>query len=166
MLTPLRAEVNLLLAATPSRRKPALRRSDVQDALLATDLPLAADAEDVRRFVSAAEEAGWQVEPADNGWLLMDKPVPVPDAEIPMAVGECGCCLSLLLRHPEDGEAAVLIREIVRAAEAGLQPFERLCARIHRELAAMLRRREPLPGAIVPYLSRAYRDLTDGRNSR
>ena len=75
MLTPLRAEVNALLADTPVRRKPALRRSSVPDALLATDLPHAADAQAVEGVLRRAEAMGWHVYAAQNGWLLLDKPV-------------------------------------------------------------------------------------------
>ena len=45
MLRALRAQVNAALAEVPVRRRPALRRSDAPDALLATDLPHAAEAE-------------------------------------------------------------------------------------------------------------------------
>lgn len=165
MLTPLRAEVNALLGQIAVRRRPALRRSDAQGALLATDLPLAAEETAVRAFIAAAEAAGWQVSQAENGWLLLDKSVPDPMEAIPPVLnGECGCCLSLLLRHQEDGDAAELIREVVRAEEAGEAPFRRLCGTLHTRLAAMLRLRQPLPGRLTPYLLHAYRMYYDGRN--
>lgn len=164
MLTPLRAEVNALLARTTVQRRPALRRSDAPDALLATDLPYAAEAMAVADFISRAEAAGWYVKRAANGWLLLDKPVPVPGVDMPAsASGECGCCLSLLARHPGDGGAAGLIREVVRAEEAGAIAFERLCGDLHARFAAMLRLHQPLPGALTPYLIHAYRKLYDGR---
>ena len=155
MLTPLRAEVNALLADTPVRRKPALRRSSAPDALLATDLPHAADAQAVEGFLRRAEAMGWHVYAAQNGWLLMDKPVPVPAWSMPETAGHCGCCISLLQRHPEAGEAGGYIREVVRAEEAGAGDFIRLCERMHAEFAAMLRQHQPLPGALLPYLAHA-----------
>ena len=164
MLTPLRAEVNALLAETPVRRKAALRRSDAPDALLATDLPYAAAPADAADFIERAEAAGWAVNRAENGWLLLDKPVPVPVASVPeRAEGACGCCLSLLLRHPDDGSARELIRELVRAEEAGNVAFERFCTALHSHLAALLRLRQPLPGALLPYLAHAYATIADRR---
>ncbi len=173
MLTALRAEVNALLAATPVRRKPALRRSDAPDALLATDLPFAADADAAADFIERAASAGWRVRTAENGWLLLDRDVPVPADAIPAeAPGECGCCLSLLARHPQDGDAGEMIRRVVKAQEAGWRTFERLCGQLHAELAEMLRLHEPLPGALIPYLAYAYVSiknqyvsLTDGRRA-
>lgn len=164
MLSVLRAEVNVLLAKTPVRRKPALRRADAQGALLATDLPHAADDTATADFIARAELSAWQVSRAENGWLLLDKPVPAPQTTIPaLAEGECGCCISLLARHPEDGTAAEMIRECVRAEEAGKQTFERFCGSLHARLAAMLRQHQPLPGALLPYLAHAYRNLSDRR---
>lgn len=166
MMKSLRAEVNGVLLAAKCRRKPALRRSDAPDALLATDLPLAADADAVEAAVRRLTALGWCVWPAENGWLLLDAPVPSPEAAIPRTLaGECGCCISILLRHPEDGEAAELIRALVKAEEAGVQPFERFCAQLHGELAARLRRHEPLPGALLPYLCRAHETYDIGRTN-
>lgn len=164
MLSSLRAEINALLASADTRRRPALRRSDAPDALLATDLPHAAQDAAVVDFIRRAEAAGWRVELAQNGWLLLDKDVPVPDAEIPAcAGGPCGCCISLLARHPQDGDARRWIRRVVTAQEAGEAAFLRLCVRLHQELAAMLRLGQPLPGALLPYLARAYCDLCINR---
>lgn len=164
MLSPLRAEVNALLAQTPVRRKPALRRSDAPEALLATDLPFAAEDGAVADFIAMAEAAGWHIGRADNGWLLLDKPVPAPSADMPaQAEGECGCCISLLARHPDGGDAAELIREVVRAEEAGVRAFEQLCIRLHEDLAARLRCHQPLPGALLPYLAHAFNTLSDRR---
>ena len=71
MLTPLRREMQALLATVPVRRKPALRRSDAPEALLATDLPLAAEEAAVADFTALAENAGWTVLRRGD-WLLMD----------------------------------------------------------------------------------------------
>jgi len=166
MLTALRARVNAVLADTPVNRRPALRRSDAPDALLATDLPLAADPAAVDGFISRITALGWRVTLADNGWLLLDADVPVPTAAECTGTGECACCISLLERHRDDGDAAVWIRSAVKAAEAGKLPFERYCAALHQHLASMLRRHEPLPGALLPYLRQAAFQLYNRREDR
>jgi hypothetical protein len=102
------------------------------------------------------KEQGWTV-CERNGWLLLDAAIPTPEYAVPTApTGECGCCISLLLRHPEDAPAGDYIRSIVKAADAGRQPFERLCGQLHGELAAQLRQHQPLPGKLLPYLCAAY----------
>ncbi|MGN1019092.1 MAG: hypothetical protein ACI4O7_01860 [Aristaeellaceae bacterium] len=155
MLTPLRRNVQTLLADVPVCRKPALRRSDAPEALLATDLPLAAEDAAVEAFLAAAEDAGWTVIPRGE-WLLLDHPVDAPDCPMPERLaGEAGCCLSLLVRHGGDGAPREDIRALVKARDAGGRAVERLCAAWHREWAARLRRREPLPGGLIPYLCRA-----------
>ena len=159
MLKALRAQVQTVLYAVPARRKPALRRSDEPDALLATDLTLIAQEADVAAFVQTMAAQGWRTR-LHNGWLLLDAPVPVPEAEMPRQLaGECGCCISLLARHPDDGPAEAAIRALVKAADAGRAYVERLCGQLHGELAVSLRRRSPLPGALLPYLCRVYHDL-------
>lgn len=165
MLRALRAEVNALLNEIPTRRRPALRRSDVPGFLLATDLPHASEEAAVALFCRRAEELGWQWERAENGWLLLDKPVPPPvDDCVTDAEGECGCCLSLLARHAgENGDARELVRMLVRSHEAGARDFERFCRQLHIRFAEDLRKRQPLPANLVPYLSHAYLDLKNGR---
>lgn len=156
MLTGLRQQVQGVLYAVPAKRKPALRRSDAPDALFATDLPLVAEAEVIRDFAAHMEACGWTVRER-NGWLTLDAAVPVPETVIPAdLVGECGCCISLLLRHPEAAPAADVIRAVVKAADAGKQPFERLCTQLHGAFAAHLREHRALPGALLPYLCHAY----------
>ena len=155
MLTVLRTQVQSALYAVPTRRKPALRRSDAPDALFATDLPLVAGAAAVEAFRTDMAARDWHSE-LRNGWLILDAPVPVPEYTLPNALaGEGCCCISLLLRHPDSAPAGDYIRAVCKAAEAGRQPFERLCAQLHGEFAARLRRHEPLPGAMLPYLCRA-----------
>ena len=156
MLTTLRTQVQSVLYAVPAKRKPALRRSDAPDALFATDLPLVAEADIVQNFVADMTCLGWSVS-VRNGWLTLDAPVPVPKHAVPDTLaGECGCCISLLLRHEEEAPAADFIRAVVKAADAGKLPFERLCGQLHGEFAARLRRHEALPGALLPYLCRAH----------
>ena len=166
MLKALRARVNAVLAETEVRRPPALRRSDVPDALLATDLPVAADAEATKEFIARMTADGWRVWPAVNGWLLLDAEVPMPVGGVCIAEGECACCISLLQRHPDSGEAKVEIRALVKAAEAGAQPFARYCEQLHHHLAARLRQHEPLPGALLPYLQQACLDLHNRRENQ
>ena len=156
MLTALRRQVQSVLYAVPVSRKPALRRSDAADALFATDLPLIAEADAVQGFIADMEQRGWTVVER-NGWLLLDAAVPVPEYAVTTApAGECGCCISLLLRHMDDAPAEEHIRAVVKAADAGKQPFERLCGQLHGEFAAQLRQHQPLPGKLLPYLCAAY----------
>ena len=157
MLRALRAQAQNALGSVNVRRKPSLRRSDRPDALLATDLPLAADREAVLYFVERMTAMGWRVWEERN-WLFLDVEVPVPqDAACSEAMGELGCCLSLLERHEGSASPQETIRAIVKAAESGT--LERLCAQLHREWAAALRRHEPLPGGLQPYLIRAAKDM-------
>lgn len=156
MLRELRRQVQAVLYAVPAKRKPALRRSDAADALFATDLPLIAEADAVAAFRVELENQGWRIFER-NGWLTLDAPVPTPTCHVPADLaGECGCCISLLLRHPDNAPAADHIRAAVKAADAGRQPFERLCAQLHGEFAARLRNHQPLPGALLPCLCHAY----------
>lgn len=160
MLTPLRREMQALLATVPVRRKPALRRSDAPEALLATDLPLAAEKAAVADFTALAENAGWTVLRRGD-WLLMDHPVDAPDCPVPAELpGEAGCCLSLLLRHGGCDAPEEDIRALVKARDAGRNALERLCAAWHRDWAARLRRHEPLPGGMIPYLRGAITRVT------
>lgn len=145
-----------MLYAVPAKRKPALRRSDLADALFATDLPLVAESAEVAAFCAQLEAQGWRCG-MHNGWLTLDADIPAPDAAIPdLLAGECGCCISLLLRHPENAPAEEYIRAVVKAADAGRQPFDRLCIQLHAEFAVRLRICEALPGALLPYLCQAY----------
>ena len=155
MLTALRTQVQGVLYAVPAKRKPALRRSDVPDALFATDLPLVAEESAVAAFTADMTRLGWTIA-WRNGWLTLDAPVPAPPYPAPdMLTGECGCCISLLLRHQDDAPAEDFIRAVVKAADAGKMPFDRLCGQLHGAFAARLRRHEALPGALLPYLCRA-----------
>lgn len=155
MLTALRREIQAALAEIPARRKPALRRSDDPDALLATDLLLAADDGDVEQFKSRLVETGWRVWEKD-GWLLLDADVPIPAYGVPSeASGETGCCISVLLRHPEGDADPRTVRAIVKAAESGRPALDKLCGALHAEWAASLREHRRLPGGLLPYLCHA-----------
>ncbi|MGN0778576.1 MAG: hypothetical protein ACI4MJ_05465 [Aristaeellaceae bacterium] len=141
-----------MLAALPVARKPALRRPDAPDALLATDLPLAAEESTVQAFIAMAQAQGWTVSRWES-WLYLDHPVDAPCCPVPAVLeGEAGCCLSLLMRHADGAAPAEDIRALVKARDAGDQAIARLCAAWHRDYAARLRRHEPLPGGMIPYL--------------
>ena len=156
MLTALRRQVQAVLYAVPATRKPALRRSDAPEALFATDLPLIAGEEAVHTFIADMERQGWRLREL-NGWLALDAAIPVPEYIIPTTpAGECGCCITMLLRHQEDAWAADYIRVVVKAADAGKMPFERLCAQLHADFSVRLRKHQPLPAALLPYLCHAY----------
>lgn len=159
MLRPLRETAQAALQATPATRRPALRRSDNPDALLATDLPLLVDEAAVEAFREHMTALGWRVWKAGD-WLLMDAAVPVPEARVPGELsGEPGCCVSLLLRHPEGAHDSASIRAVLKAAESGWPTLERLCALWHAEWSAALREHRNLPGGVLPYLCRAI-DMT------
>ena len=156
MLTALRMQVQSVLYAVPAKRKPALRRSDLPTALLATDLPLVADERAVEAFRAEMTAFGWRTA-FHNGWLTLDADIPAPEYTIPATLtGECGCCISLLLRHAEDAPVEMYIREVVKAEDAGRQPLEKWCVQLHGDLAERLRKKQPLPGALLPYLCHAY----------
>jgi len=156
VLRALRFQVQQALAEVPALRKPALRRSDDPEALLATNLPLAADTDAVEAFVQRMKAQGWRMREV-RGWLLLDADVPVPEYAPVQAQGELGCCISLLSRHGGIDAPKEDIRAIVKAAEAGT--LERLCLCLHREWAALLRLHQPLPGGLKPYLCRAAQDI-------
>ncbi len=159
VLTPLRQQVQSVLYALPAKRKPALRRSDLPDALFATDLPLVAEADAVAAFRADLARLGWHTAER-SGWLTLDAPVPAPEADVPASLqGECGCCISLLLRHEGNAPAQGYIRDLAKAAEAGCQATERLCMRLHGDFALRLRRLQPLPGALLPYLCFVHNKL-------
>lgn len=159
MLSGLRLQVQSILYAMPANRKPALRRSDAEEALLATDLPTIAEEDVVQSFYERMICEGWTVA-MRNGWLILDRPVPKPETRVPaILTGECGCCISLLLRHPGTAPAETLIREAVKAADAGRGSFERFCTRLHADLAVRLRKHEDLPGMLLSYLCQAYSTL-------
>lgn len=159
MLRALRTQVQEQFAGMTLARRPALRRSDAPDALLATDLPQVADEAALAAFCREMACLGWRCIPR-NGWLLLDAPVPAPNASVPAVTdGACGCCISLLLRHPDHADAADDIRRVVKAADAGRIPFERLCKQLHGELAIRLRQGKPLPDALLPYLCQVWHDI-------
>lgn len=160
MLSALRREMQQLLAQTPASRKPALRRSDAPDALLATDLPLLAEEDDLTAFIAVAMAKGWRVSFLPNGWMALDHDVAAPDVPVPAAAeGEIGCCLSLLTRHPQGRAEAAYIRALVKADDAGKQELEKLCRTWHGDFARRLRLHQMLPG-VLPHLCAAIHHHT------
>ena len=158
MMTPMREEIRLELDRCQVKRPPVIRRSDSADALLACDLPAVASPETVTAFTIAMERRGWTVRDAFI-FLLLDKPVPVPPGGAVDAAGDTACCLALLERHPNQITDPALIRAVVKAAEEGPRPLERLCCRLHAEWAEKLRLGQPLPGALLPYLQQAAKEV-------
>ena len=165
-----RRALNSLLAREETPRKPALRRSRRPEWLYTTDLPGLISDEALTAFQRRAEAAGWICEAAE-GWLEMTRSVSTPPAgwfDGPWPP-EASCCASLLQRHFPDGRAndsgktacragrprrddsegrECENREaiaLIKAGEQGAEAYEKACAEIHREWAARLRRREPLP---------------------
>lgn len=152
MLTPLRQEVQACLSTIRCQRKPALRRTDDPDYLLMTDLPQAAMPESVAAFAAALQLRGWAVQEMP-GWLLLDHPLPAPAYTLPTDYpGELGCCMWLLRQHPGSAAPPEMLRALAKAAEQGSAQVERLCTAWHRQFAAQLRRHQPLPGGLFPYL--------------
>ncbi len=151
----LRAELQELLGSVKCSRKPVLRRSREEEHLYTTDLPAAADDENIRLFLMLAGKNGWKADPG-NGWIELDKPVTtLKQSGAPAAFGaEAACCLSLLKRHPPENckkqqqaadDTAREIRKLIKAAECGPAEYETACRRLHAALAARLRMKEALP---------------------
>ena len=152
MLKALRAELQSLLREAAVTRPPALRRALTDQALFATDLPQCTDSDTVQVWIRRAETMGWQVMP-EGGWLLLDYPI-TPTASPPSRLppGELGCCISLLQRHLSDETDPVWARRLLKAAEAGVEPQERVCRALHLRLAELLRAHLPLPAQMLPLL--------------
>ena len=152
----LRQEAVELVSAAQTTRPAVLRRSLRPDMLYATDLPQVTDGETVADFLQKAERAGWQTE-AENGWILMDR-IPEQPPENGFR-GPCGpearCCASLLTRHSgrnrPDGKRER--RMLLKAGEEGTEAYEKACGQLHREWAAALRKREPLPDVAIQFFT-------------
>ena len=157
MMTALRRDLLMLLQQMPCNRTPTLRRCRSDQALLATNLPFIAAPEAVAAFREACGTLGWTVTES-GGWLLLDHPVPPPEASVPGTLsGECGCLFSLLQRHPaDDAPCSGDIRMIAKACEDSPGSVRRVCEEMHRQWAVRLRRHEPLPGGLLPYLCFAH----------
>lgn len=155
MLTDLRREMAVLLQQYPTRRPCAVRRSLHPDFLLAVDLPQAAEQDTVLAFTQRAEQEGWTVR-QEKGWLLLDHALPQPICceEIAPA-GRLGNAVWLLRLHPSDGMDTRTLRLLAKATEEGEKAVERVCDGCVRDWAVRLRRREALPGGLLPYMLQA-----------
>ena len=156
MLSALRQELNELLGAADTQRKPFLRRSLKEDFLFTTDLPRTADEAETSRVTDALTCAGWRV--LRSGDLLeLDRPISCPPMQ---ALSSCGCAdglrlVSLLVRHPDGSGSDTLVRELAKAEECGGAKLDAWCARVYHDCASALRRHEPLPTDLLPYLTEA-----------
>ncbi len=143
-----RSMLNGLLAGTPAYRKPALRRSQREDALYTTDLPGLVTEEELESFRRSLRSAGWRSE-LHQGWLELSPLRPaMPGNGFQGPYGnEAGCCRSLLIRNgnrdPEGCEQ--LIYRLIKAGETGADGFEACCAELHRQWAERLRKHQRLP---------------------
>ena len=148
----LRKELAALLDSVPARRPPALRRSAEAEWLYATDFPAAGGEGAQEALLERLREAGWEYAET-AGWIQVRKSA----AEPPEGWYEGGfgpearCCLSLLERHAATGDPGTVRLTLVKAGEQGSRAYEDACAKLHREWAAMLRRKEPLPAVSRRY---------------
>ncbi|MDO4483038.1 MAG: hypothetical protein Q4C54_00990 [Clostridia bacterium] len=142
MLTKEREQLRMLMAQAGFHRRPALKRCQDPDYLMATDFPAAASEEQTEVFVHSLQNHGWLCTRKGN-WLFLDKESyelpnpPVPDT---IPAGEIGCCISLLQRHMSDCGDIRLVRLLMKTADESAQKTEALCLVWHREWAAGLRR--------------------------
>lgn len=155
MLTELRKNVAEMLSQCPVRRPCAVRRSLTADALLAIDLPQAAETASVEKFLRLAQQNGWKAR-IEKGWILLDHALPLPPSHAEAeANGRLANTLQLLRLHPSDAMDEAALRALAKAVEEGQRSVERLCNALAQEWAVRLRQHEMLPGALLPYLQYA-----------
>lgn len=143
----LRTTLQEILSGTESFRPAALRRSLRKEYIYATDLPRCAESTAVQDFCRRAELAAWIV-CMDGDWIQLDySGVNPEDTCFGGPFGrEAECCAELLRRHPngrKSGENEM--RMLIKAGEEGPEAYEKICAGLHREWAAALRRKDLLP---------------------
>ena len=149
-----RNELTALMDISGFQRKPALRRSNLNEYLLATDYPMTADKQSVQSFIIAAEQAGWQTK-EDRGWIHLNRAPQFEAAEqIPDPGPEAACCLSLLNRHPDGRTASdgCTERMLLKAMEEGSTACEHICRKLHCEWAVLLRSHSGLPDIDIRFL--------------
>ena len=150
----LRQELSLLISGTVFRRRPALRRSLLEDWLYAADLPGLCPDRELDDLLLRIRKAGWETM-ADRGWIQFRKQAPEPpEGWYCGRFGpEAACCRSLLERHPErenmipHAETCLLIR----AGEKGEEALEHACAELHGQWAERLRNGRKLPAVSTRY---------------
>ena len=138
-----RKQLQELLAAVRTVRKPALRRSESDEYLLATDLPAVTDAENLRLFTEAAENEGWAWT-IRSGWLLLDM-VLKRTVIIAERFPESEACAGILKRHPERRDGKREWRELYKACEQGGIIERAAFRKLHSEMAIALREHKDLP---------------------
>ena len=150
----LRRELTVLLSGVPLSRPAALRRSGHEEWLYATDLPALCDGKVKESLMQRLREAGWEYG-EEPGWILLRKTAEEPpEGWYGGLFGpEAACCLSLLKRHVQDtgSDPEAVQRLLIKAGEEGEGFYEAACARLHRDWAARLRRKEPLPAVSRRY---------------
>ena len=147
MDNPYRKEIQSLLLRISSDRPPALRRSDDELFLYATDLPMVSSAEEVNRFILDLGGNGWTAG-RKGDWILLKRNIYFPpDEMIPVPGPEADCCLSLQLRqskHLRQSDGAAELR-LIKSAEQGRDEYERACRELHGRWSADLRMKRKIP---------------------
>jgi len=145
-----RKELVQMIGEASVRRPAAIRRSIRPDWLYASDLPSLCSGEETHRILDQLSGIGWTWIMEKTDWILFRKSAEEPPEdwfEGPFGP-EAACCLSLITRHADtrpDGADPVRFR-LIRAGESGEAAYEKTCAELHREWAALLRERQRLPG--------------------
>ena len=175
-----------LLGEEKTPRQPVLRRSRRPDWLYTTDLPGLISEEALQSFRIRAEAAGWWTE-VQAGWLEFTRKVSSPPAGWFEGARpeEAGCCASLLRRHSglpaenrdrnrqatpriqadqRDGNREAIA--LMKAGEEGTRAYEKLCAALHRDWAARLRRGERLPALDPAFFENTEECEQDGESGR
>lgn len=65
---------------------------------------------------------------------------------------EIGCLISLLERHPSEEMDTAALHRLLKAADHSTAELEKEARRLHQSWAALLRSRQSLPGALLPWL--------------
>ena len=73
----LRKELKRLLEPENGRRRPAIRRSLLEDWIYAADLPEFVSGEELEAVCRKLQEAGWETL-SEDGWLQLRKPADEP----------------------------------------------------------------------------------------
>lgn len=138
-----REQLRELLAKTEAVRKPALRRSNNEEFLFATNLPLITKENELTRFLSEAQSTGWTCR-IESGWLLLDK---VPDEKIIIAERstEAEACAAILERHSIKADGRREWRILYKACEQDEKKVSEAFMMLHAEMALALREHRKLP---------------------
>lgn len=156
----LRRELNTLISTELQEhtgRKPAIRRSLLENWLYVTDLPETVCRERLEAVRSLLSESGWESMTKD-GWMQVRKAVSEPPEDWydgPFGP-EAGCCRSLIERHPERMEEPDRRIEylLIRAGEEGEKAYEAACRQLHGEWAERLRKNQKLPKVSILFFRR------------